>query len=179
MAMPKPIIIAGAGISGLLLAQHLRKQNIPFEIYERDGDMTTRGIGWGLTLHWSLPAIRAILPDELVARLPEAYVDVAAIQEGKQSLFPFFDLSTGELKASTPQAREADRIRVSRQRLRELLADGINIKVCQDTHISFLSLLNFSSSRYHSFLQITSVVPQVAKVSDEIVGYGCDTFQYQ
>jgi len=34
--MPKPILISGAGLSGLLLARSLRSRNIPFELYERD-----------------------------------------------------------------------------------------------------------------------------------------------
>lgn len=126
------VIIIGAGISGLLAAQSLRKLGVPFRIFERDADFSggSRGLGWGLTLHWSLPALRALLPDELVGRLPEAYVDRAAtVERGQVSTFPFFDLSTGELKASTPAAPESERIRVNRDRLRQLLATGIDIQV--------------------------------------------------
>ncbi|KAK4224216.1 FAD/NAD(P)-binding domain-containing protein [Podospora fimiseda] len=127
----KPILIIGSGISGLLLAQHLRKlgSDIPFEIFERDTDLTTRGLGWGLTLHWSLPAIRSLLPEDLFLRLPEAYVDRVAVQvEGRASTFPFFDLSTGELKAATPKAAEGERIRVTRDKFRRLLATGLDIQ---------------------------------------------------
>jgi 2-polyprenyl-6-methoxyphenol hydroxylase-like FAD-dependent oxidoreductase len=42
-----PVIIIGAGISGLLLAQQLRKLEIPFQIFEREKDVLTRGAGWG------------------------------------------------------------------------------------------------------------------------------------
>ncbi|KAK0377455.1 FAD binding domain-containing protein [Colletotrichum limetticola] len=127
---PLPIIIVGAGVSGLLLAQYLRKNNIPYRIYERDTDLTTRGVGWGLTLHWSLPALRSLLPDDLVARLPEAYVDQAAVARGEASAFPFFDLSTAELKGASPRAPESLRIRVTRERLRRLVATDIDIQVC-------------------------------------------------
>jgi 2-polyprenyl-6-methoxyphenol hydroxylase-like FAD-dependent oxidoreductase len=128
----KPSLIIGAGVSGLLLAQHLRKTGtpVPVRIFERDADLDTRGLGWGLTLHWSLPALRALLPDDLVARLPEAYVDRAAVRAGRPSAFPFFDLSTGELKAKTPTASESLRIRVTRDRLRRLLATGLDIQAC-------------------------------------------------
>jgi 2-polyprenyl-6-methoxyphenol hydroxylase-like FAD-dependent oxidoreductase len=51
-----PVLIIGAGISGLILAQQLRKSGVPFLIFERDTDFSTRGAEWGLTLHWSLPA---------------------------------------------------------------------------------------------------------------------------
>ncbi|KAK4167792.1 hypothetical protein QBC43DRAFT_311451 [Cladorrhinum sp. PSN259] len=133
----KPILIIGSGVSGLLLAQHLRKFNngkpdsekLPFQIFERDTDLTTRGLGWGLTLHWSLPAVRALLPEDLITRLPEAYVDRVAVEvEGRASAFPFYDLSTGELKASTPKANESDRIRVTRDKFRRLLATGLDIQ---------------------------------------------------
>ncbi|KAH6612266.1 hypothetical protein B0J18DRAFT_77587 [Chaetomium sp. MPI-SDFR-AT-0129] len=126
----KPILILGAGLSGLLLAQYLRKtgSNRPVLIFERDADLATRGIGWGLTLHWSLPALRSLLPEELVQRLPEAYVDRAAVEQGRPSTFPFYDISTGELKAKTPTATESHRIRVTRDRLRRLLATDLDIQ---------------------------------------------------
>lgn len=138
----QPILIVGAGVSGLLLAQHLHKSGVPFRIFERDTDLATRGLGWGLTLHWSLPALRSLLPDRLVRRLPEAYVDRAAVEEGRPSTFPFFDLSTGELKAKTPSATEAQRIRVSRDRLRRLLATGLDIEVCDILMGELLELLS-------------------------------------
>ncbi|KAK3375842.1 hypothetical protein B0T24DRAFT_617143 [Lasiosphaeria ovina] len=126
---PQPaVIIAGAGICGLLLAQYLRKSGVPFRIFDRDTDFTTRGLGWGLTLHWSLPALRALLPDDLVRRLPEAYVDRAAVASGLASAFPFYDLSTGERLSAAPFAPEAQRIRVSRNVFRRILATGIDIE---------------------------------------------------
>ncbi len=123
------VIIIGAGVSGLLLAQYLRKSKTPFTIFERDADLNTRGVGWGLTLHWSLPALRSLLPDDLVKRLPETYVDREAVEKGHTSRFPFFDLGTGELKAATPPAPESQRIRVSREKFRRLLATDISIQV--------------------------------------------------
>ena len=130
------IIIVGAGVSGLLLAQYLRKCGIPYQIFERDADLTTRGLGWGLTLHWSLPALRQLLPEELLRRIPETYVDRASVEEGRASTFPFFDLSTGELKAATPTAPESQRIRIARDRFRELIATGISIQVCRECKVA-------------------------------------------
>ncbi|KAK0625972.1 hypothetical protein B0T14DRAFT_561924 [Immersiella caudata] len=122
------VIIVGAGVSGLLLAQSLQKCKIPYQIFERDANLTARGVGWGLTLHWSLPALRQLLPEELFRRIPETYVDRVSVEEGRASRFPFFDLSSGELKAATPAASESQRIRMSRQRFRELIAEGIDIQ---------------------------------------------------
>ena len=124
-----PVIIIGAGISGLLLAQQLRQLNIPFQIFERDSSFTARGSGWGLTLHWSLPALRGLLPEHLLSRLRETYVDRGAVERGEDSTFPFFDLTTGERKGGVPQAGENQRIRVSRERLRRLLATDVDIQV--------------------------------------------------
>jgi 2-polyprenyl-6-methoxyphenol hydroxylase-like FAD-dependent oxidoreductase len=124
-----PVIIIGAGISGLLLAQQLHKSQTPYKIFERDSDFSTRGVGWGLTLHWSLPALQELLPQELFDQLRDTYVDRAAVERGESSTFPFFDLSTGEKKYSSPKAVESQRIRVTREKLRRLLATGIDIQV--------------------------------------------------
>jgi cation diffusion facilitator CzcD-associated flavoprotein CzcO len=126
---PLPVVIVGAGISGLLLAQSLRRHGVPVRVFERDDDFTSRGVGWGLTLHWSLPALRALLPEDLVQRLPGAYVDQDAVAAGLCSRFPFYDLSTGQLRAETPRAPESHRIRVTREKLRRLLATGIQVEV--------------------------------------------------
>jgi len=96
------VIIIGAGISGLLLAQEFRKSGVSFRIFERDHDLSTRGAGWGLTLQWSLPALRELLPEDLLARLRDAYVDRVGVEQGESSRFPFYDLSTGELKGVGP-----------------------------------------------------------------------------
>ncbi|SPO01428.1 related to FAD binding domain protein [Cephalotrichum gorgonifer] len=129
MATPKsPVLIVGAGVSGLVLAQYLKKRGIPYRLFERDSNLTTRGIGWGLTLHWSLPDLQSLLPAALYERLPEAYVDRGAVDRGESSRFPFYDLSTGELKAATPKAPHSERIRVTRGRLRKLLATDVHIE---------------------------------------------------
>ncbi|KAM0265650.1 hypothetical protein ACHAQJ_000084 [Trichoderma viride] len=126
----KPLIlIIGAGVSGLLLAQHLKREGIAYRIFERDADLVTRGVGWGLTLHWSLAALQNLLPPSLAERIcDEASVDRWADRRGELSRFPFFDLDSGELKTQTPGAVKSARIRVTRERLRRLLAEGIDIE---------------------------------------------------
>lgn len=45
------VLIIGAGLGGLSLAQMLRKQGVSFEIFERDQDEDARFQGWAISLH--------------------------------------------------------------------------------------------------------------------------------
>ncbi|KAI9882090.1 MAG: hypothetical protein M1823_006166, partial [Watsoniomyces obsoletus] len=120
------ILIIGAGIVGLTLAQALRKKYpwIQCTIYERDADPQTRGPGWGLTIHWALSTFQDLLPDGIVERLEETFVDPVASREG-DGKFLFLDLRTAEQRWRVPPNR---RIRVRRERLRRLLMEGVDIK---------------------------------------------------
>ena len=124
-----PILIIGAGISGLTLAQALRKEGIPFQIIEQDDSLLSRSAGWGLTIHWALPAFLDLLPQDLQERLPETYVNQEAVKKGEIGNFAFYDLSSGEARWKVPPNK---RIRVSRERLRKLLSIGIDVKASTD-----------------------------------------------
>lgn len=121
----QPILIIGAGVAGLTLAQACRKDNIPCRVFESDESPSSRGAGWGLTLVQSLPAFRSLVPEDIVERLPEAYVNAEAKKAGEEGHFIYFDLSTGEAKWKAPTA---ERIRVSRRRLRNLMLTGIDVQ---------------------------------------------------
>ncbi|KAJ5747292.1 uncharacterized protein N7511_008988 [Penicillium nucicola] len=120
-----PVLIIGAGISGLVLAQYLQRHDVPFRIFDRDSAIDARSGGWGLTLHWSLPALRELLPEHLVERFPETFVNKKASARGDTGRFQFFDLESG---ASLYDVPAAERIRVSRVRLRQLLTTGIDVE---------------------------------------------------
>jgi 2-polyprenyl-6-methoxyphenol hydroxylase-like FAD-dependent oxidoreductase len=66
-----PILIIGAGVVGLTLAQGLRKAGIPFQIFEALESSSEKSQGWGLTLHWSLNSLERTIGPELTALLPE------------------------------------------------------------------------------------------------------------
>lgn len=128
------ILIIGAGITGLLLAQAIRKRNqnnppITFSIYERDADPLARGTGWGLTLHWALGQFMSLLPEDLIESLHEASVDQDAAARGERGNFKLFNLQTGEDDFMTPSG-DSPRHRFGRENLRRLLMDGLNIEVC-------------------------------------------------
>jgi hypothetical protein len=64
-APPKPILISGAGLSSLLLAQSLLRSNIPFHIFERDASISFRAQGYRLRLsNEGLAAIESVLGPE-------------------------------------------------------------------------------------------------------------------
>lgn len=44
------VLIIGAGLGGLMLAQCLRKKGVSFEIFERDESESSRGPGFALGL---------------------------------------------------------------------------------------------------------------------------------
>ncbi|KAI4178212.1 MAG: hypothetical protein LQ346_007525 [Caloplaca aetnensis] len=119
------ILIIGAGITGLVLAQALKKHGLAFSVFERDSNVTARGRGWGLTIHWSLDTFISLLPQHLVDRLPETYVDPEASKRGENGNFLFFDLRSGETRWKVPPNK---RIRVSRERLRALLLEGLDVQ---------------------------------------------------
>lgn len=122
---PLPVIIVGAGITGLLLAQALHRSSIPCTIHERDPNADHRGKGWGLTIHWALDDLLSLLPPHLVDRLPETYVDPAASAAGENGNFLFFNLRSGEALWKVPPNR---RIRVAREKLRRLLMEGLDVR---------------------------------------------------
>ncbi|KAK0643181.1 hypothetical protein B0T16DRAFT_429900 [Cercophora newfieldiana] len=66
MATQKPVLISGAGIASLLLAQALRGANIPFRIFERDASFVFRAQGYRLRLSAEgLDAIESVLDPPL------------------------------------------------------------------------------------------------------------------
>jgi hypothetical protein len=63
------VLIIGAGIVGLTIAQGCRENGIPFEIFERD-QKGERAQGWALTLHWCLRSLERTIGANLTALLP-------------------------------------------------------------------------------------------------------------
>lgn len=123
MAIQRPVIIVGAGVVGLSLAQALKQRGIPFEIYERDTHID-RATGWGITIHWALPALKACLPPALFAKLSTIQVDP---QQGIKDTgrFVFLDLSTAQPRYIIPPS---ERLRINRRKFRGLLAEGLDVQ---------------------------------------------------
>ena len=120
------VLIVGAGMTGLLLAQKLKSHDVSFAIYERDPSADCRGGGWGLAIHWALDVLLALLPQHLRDQIPQTNVDPDSLAKGVVGRFPFFDLVTGETRFENVSEK---RVRLQRQRLRNLLLSGLNVQV--------------------------------------------------
>ncbi|ATY65727.1 FAD dependent oxidoreductase [Cordyceps militaris] len=115
--MDKPVLIIGAGVVGLSLAHGLKKNGIPFEIYERDEHIDARPHGWAITLHWALPFLEELLDPATMAALDGVQVD-PSVGRHDTGNFVFLNLATLEPKFHIPPNH---RRRVNREKLRKLL----------------------------------------------------------
>ncbi|KAH4162708.1 hypothetical protein HBI81_222970 [Parastagonospora nodorum] len=123
---PPHVLIIGAGTSGLLIAQGLKKASIPFTIFESETPSTyqTRPREWGMTLHWGSSHIASCLPESLVARFNEAYADPTQSPDAVTGL-PIYNGATGELIMEMGADKPC---RVSRKKMRNLFAEGIDVR---------------------------------------------------
>lgn len=134
-----PIIIIGAGLVGLTLAQALKKEGFDFRIYDRDNNLDERPAGWGITLHWVLPALESCVPSEVFNRLLSIQVDPINGIKGSSLLatpslntntveendcYRFLDLETGKDKHIFPAGTH---YRLNRKQFRDLLSTGLDI----------------------------------------------------
>src|SRR5258706_4156306 len=79
MSSAKPVLISGAGLGGLLLSQSLRSQRIPFKLYERDADGSSRSQGYRLRISVDgLTALEQALDPAHYARFRAGCTDLGA-----------------------------------------------------------------------------------------------------
>ena len=70
------VLIVGAGVCGLAIAHGLQKASVSYTIFEAEEESTFRSREWTMALHWSIPMLESLLPDDLAARLKtDAVVD--------------------------------------------------------------------------------------------------------
>ncbi|KAI1469974.1 putative monooxygenase [Daldinia caldariorum] len=116
------VLIVGAGLGGLTLAQILQKNGIAFEIFERDEHDVSRQQGWSLTIHTVLDELLEALPDDMPNLKDTAY-HLSPLDLETQVIFYFHNERLGtENSPSTPT------IRYNRLQLRHWLATGIDIQ---------------------------------------------------
>ncbi|OQU99447.1 FAD binding domain-containing protein [Cladophialophora immunda] len=118
------ILIAGAGPSGLALAQMLRKEGVNFEIFERD---VSRPQGWSVGLDKCLDELERLLPPDIAgfATLSPNY----ALR--RLDAFTVMDGTTHEVVGVTGSKsfEEQDRMFfVPREKIRNLLTPHTNLQ---------------------------------------------------
>ncbi|KAI1378166.1 putative monooxygenase [Hypoxylon crocopeplum] len=116
------VLIIGAGLGGLTLAQCLRKQEIPFEIYERDTNLVSRSSGWAIGIHSVL--------DDLTSSVPQ---DLPPLKDAVNHLLPLtleaqICLYFRGTRLAVQHTPEAPVIRANRFRFREWLSTRIAIQ---------------------------------------------------
>ncbi|PKK43459.1 hypothetical protein CI102_11825 [Trichoderma harzianum] len=118
------VLIAGAGLGGLTLAQNLRKRGISYEIFERDEHKDARFQGWAIALH--------TITDELVASMPSDMPDLRQATDHMSPLkiptqiclYP----AESNVRVGWEDCPETPFIRAERYRLRNHLATNIPIQ---------------------------------------------------
>ncbi|KAL3418231.1 FAD binding domain-containing protein [Phlyctema vagabunda] len=123
-SLESPVLIIGAGVVGLVLAQSLKKEGIPFLIFDRDAHIDARGHGWGITIHWALAALEQCLSPSLFSRLASTQVDP---EQGRNDTgqFLFLNLANAEPVFQIPPSK---RLRINREKFRKLLLEGIHVQ---------------------------------------------------
>lgn len=119
--MRNRILIIGAGLGGLALAQALFKAGFDVTVFERDESSSSRPQGYRISIRsLGMKALTAILSPEKMKRLPTA--KIADVGDGftcaNENMEPFFSIPQGEDAA----------VQFLRSELRSLLQEGINIE---------------------------------------------------
>ncbi|KAJ3282822.1 hypothetical protein HK104_010710 [Borealophlyctis nickersoniae] len=131
------VLIIGAGMGGLCLAQRLDRLNIPYTLFERDPSQDHRIQGGPLGVRSGGPAaLRAALPDHLHDQLEKLYL--------RQPLAQSFDIVDGckgkLLCRFGPDNQGGDMYIVDRPQLRRILSSGI--KITYDKKLSGYEILD-------------------------------------
>ncbi|KAF3005594.1 hypothetical protein E8E13_000521 [Curvularia kusanoi] len=117
------VLILGAGLGGLALAQALRKKGITFQVFERDRDPHARPQGWAIALHTMLNDFHASMPEDLTdfeqvnhLRPLTLPAEIAMYQEGDDRKYGGRDDGTGKF------------VRAKRDVLRNWLCSYIDVQ---------------------------------------------------
>ncbi len=119
--MGDKILIIGAGLGGLALAQGLIKSGFNVTVFERDESPTSRAQGYRISIRsLGMHALSVLLTPEKMSRLSIAKVkDVGdGFTCANEKMEPFF---------SVPQGQDAA-VQFLRSELRSLLQEGVNIQ---------------------------------------------------
>lgn len=118
------VLIIGAGLGGLSLAQILRKQGISFEIFERDTDANSRSQGWAIALYSIVEALVSSYPSDM----PDIVAAVNHLTPLKLPTQITVYTADREDRFGYQDSPEQPLIRAERRRLRSWLSTKIPIQ---------------------------------------------------
>ncbi|KAL2818674.1 hypothetical protein BJX63DRAFT_429173 [Aspergillus granulosus] len=126
------VLIIGSGITGLSLAQSLKKAGISYEIFEKNSAETfdTRPRDWGITLHWGSSLLHSCLPKEIVGNVRSAQVN-QTIEYTESEAVTVINTATGECLKSIPLGSAG---RFSHRKLLTLLKAGVGIQYAKQVN---------------------------------------------
>lgn len=121
----KPILICGAGISGLALAQALSNLNIPFLLFERDASLKFRTQGYRVRINGDgIAALTEVLSPELFSLLLSRCAYCSAGTKPNTHLNALNGQGF-EMKLAPPPVGEVQPLNADRTILRQVLISGI------------------------------------------------------
>ncbi|KAI9252339.1 hypothetical protein BDA99DRAFT_520776 [Phascolomyces articulosus] len=121
------VIIIGAGVAGLALANILKYQGVPYKVFERDPTSDDRTQGWSISIHFCLLALKSSMDPIKYATLGEkSAVDP---ENPRTSTFSMLNGNTGESFFTFGDSHDdgVDIYRVNRKRFRTWLMEGIDV----------------------------------------------------
>ena len=119
------VLIIGAGMSGLTLAQHVKKYNISFPLFERDLNKVSRSQGWALSLFGeALDLRKTLMPSESGPVEQTSHLLPLELQPQ----FSFYDITRPDFWVGVIADDTLKVVRVNRRRMRDWLMQNIDIK---------------------------------------------------
>ncbi|KAL4912425.1 monooxygenase [Aspergillus aurantiobrunneus] len=118
------VLIVGAGITGLILAQSLKKAGIRYSIFEKELTLNYRSNEWTMAIHWALDRLQTLLPEDRFAHMERTSCNPAVpIDAGGN--YPIIHGESGNMLAGVPYTKG---LRVPRSKMRALCAEGIDVQ---------------------------------------------------
>lgn len=120
------VLIVGAGLSGLTLAQILRKNGVSYEIFERDKSAEARAQGWAIALHGPVLAdLQEHLPDDIG---PIECTNHLVPLDHLPAQFVFYHAEKPDMRIGVEDDDKGKIVRANRQRLRDWLRTHIPVQ---------------------------------------------------